>query len=192
MRSLSLGNDVPMSLWQSPVLPGMQFNTKQLPVLWNIPANVNLPKNKADLAFYSILQLASLIKYKKISSVDLTTFFIERIRKYGDTLQCVITVTEEMAMQQAKAADAEMAKGKYRGPLHGIPFGLKDLFAVKGTKTTWGAAPYKDQTIEEDSYVYTKLKDAGAVLVAKFTLGALAMGDWWYGCLLYTSPSPRD
>ena len=181
MRSLSLGNDVPMSLWQSPVLPGMQFNTKQLPVLWNIPANVNLPKNKADLAFYSILQLASLIKYKKISSVDLTTFFIERIRKYGDTLQCVITVTEEMAMQQAKAADAEMAKGKYRGPLHGIPFGLKDLFAVKGTKTTWGAAPYKDQTIEEDSYVYTKLKDAGAVLVAKFTLGALAMGDWWYG-----------
>ena len=181
MRSLSLGNDVPMSLWQSPVLPGMQLNTKQLPVLWNIPANVNLPKNKADLAFYSILQLASLIKYKKISSVDLTTFFIERIRKYGDTLQCVITVTEEMAMQQAKAADAEMAKGKYRGPLHGIPFGLKDLFAVKGTKTTWGAAPYKDQTIEEDSYVYTKLKDAGAVLVAKFTLGALAMGDWWYG-----------
>jgi len=181
MRSLSVGNDVPMSLWQSPVLPGMQFNTKQLPVLWNIPANVNLPKNKADLAFYSILQLASLIKNKKISSVDLTTFFIERIRKYGDTLQCVITVTEEMAMQQAKAADAEIAKGKYRGPLHGIPFGLKDLFAVKGTKTTWGAAPYKDQTIEEDSYVYTKLKDAGAVLVAKFTLGALAMGDWWYG-----------
>jgi Asp-tRNA(Asn)/Glu-tRNA(Gln) amidotransferase A subunit family amidase len=170
-----------MTLWQSPVLPGMQFNSKQLPVQWNIPANVALPKNKADLAFYSILQLASLIKNKKISSVELTKFFIERIRRYGDTLQCVITVTEEIALQQAKAADAEIAKGKYRGPLHGIPYGLKDLFAVKGTKTTWGAAPFKNQQIDEDSYVYTRLTDAGAVLVAKFTLGALAMGDWWYG-----------
>ncbi len=181
MQSLPLNNSVPMSLWQSPLLPGMQFNSKQLPVQWNIPANVTMPKNKADLAFYSLLQLASLIKNKKISSVELTTFFIERIRKYGDTLQCVITVTEEIAMQQAKAADAELAKGKYRGPLHGIPYGLKDLFAVKGTKTTWGATPYKEQTIDEDSYVYLKLKEAGAVLAAKFTLGALAMGDWWYG-----------
>lgn len=181
MRSVPLNNNVPMSLWQSPVLPGMKFKTKQLPVVWSIPANVTMPVNKADLAFYSILQLASLIKNKKITSVELTKFFIERIRKYGDTLQCVISVTEEIALQQAKVADAEIAKGKYRGPLHGIPYGLKDLFAVKGTKTTWGATPYKDQTIEEDSYVYTKLKDAGAVLIAKFTLGALAMGDWWFG-----------
>jgi Asp-tRNA(Asn)/Glu-tRNA(Gln) amidotransferase A subunit family amidase len=181
MRSLPLNNNVPMSLWQSPVMPGMRFETKQLPVQWTIPANVNMPVNKADLAFYNILQLASLIKNRKITSVELTRFFIERIRKFGDTLQCVISVTEGIAMQQAKAADAEIAKGKYRGPLHGIPYGLKDLFAVKGTKTTWGATPYKDQTIEEDSYVYTKLKDAGAVLIAKFTLGALAMGDWWFG-----------
>ncbi len=181
MHSLPLNNNVPMSLWQSPVLPGMQFETKQLPVTWKIPSNVTMPANKADLAFYNILQLASLIKNKKISSVELTKFFIERIRRYGDTLQCVISVTEEIAMQQAKAADAEIANGRYRGPLHGIPYGLKDLFAVKGTKTTWGAEPYKDQSIEEDSYVYTKLKDAGAVLVAKFTLGALAMGDWWFG-----------
>lgn len=181
MRSLPLNNSVPMTLWQSPLLPGMKFDTKQLPAQWNIPANVMMPTNKPDLAFYSILQLASLIKNKKITSVELTRFFIERIRKYGDTLQCVISVTEEIALQQAKAADAEIAKGKYRGPLHGIPYGLKDLFAVKGTKTTWGAAPYKDQTIDEDSYVYTKLKESGAVLVAKFTLGALAMGDWWFG-----------
>jgi Asp-tRNA(Asn)/Glu-tRNA(Gln) amidotransferase A subunit family amidase len=181
MHSLPLNNNVPMSLWQSPVLPGMQFETKQMPVKWNIPSNVTMPANKADLAFYNILQLASLIKNKKISSVELTKFFIERIRRYGDTLQCVISITEEIAMQQAKAADTEIANGTYRGPLHGIPYGLKDLFAVKGTKTTWGAEPYKDQSIEEDSYVYTKLKDAGAVLVAKFTLGALAMGDWWFG-----------
>ena len=181
MRNIPLSNQVPMSLWQSPLLPGMKFEQIQKPINWNIPANVVLPANKNELAFYSLLQLASLIKNKKITSLELTTFFIERIKKYGDSLQCVITITEDIAMQQAKAADAEIAKGKYRGPLHGIPYGLKDLFSVKGTKTTWGAAPYKNQEVDEDSYVYTKLKEAGAVLVAKFTLGSLAMGDWWYG-----------
>ncbi len=181
MHHLPLNNSVPMSLWHNPVLPGMKFNTKQEPINWNIPANVQLPKDRNELAFYSILELASLIKNKRISSVELTTFFLERIGKYDDSLMSVITLTKDIAMQQAKQADAEIAKGKYRGPLHGIPYGLKDLFAVKGTKTTWGAAPYKEQVIDEDAYVYTRLKDAGAVLVAKFTLGALAMGDRWYG-----------
>ncbi len=181
MHKEHLDNSVPMSLWQNPVLPGMHFNTKQQPIDWNIPTNINLPKNKNDLAFYSVLELASLIKNKKISSVALTAFFIDRLKKYSDTLQCVISYTDAIAMEQAKQVDAEIAKGKYRGPLHGIPYGLKDLFAVKGTKTTWGAAPYKDQIIETDAFVYTRLKEAGAVLVAKFTLGALAMGDYWYG-----------
>jgi Asp-tRNA(Asn)/Glu-tRNA(Gln) amidotransferase A subunit family amidase len=181
MHKQSLNNNVPMSLWQSPVLPGMKFAEKQETIKWNISSAARVPENKNDLAFYNILQLASLIKNKKISSVELTQFFIDRIKKYGDSLQCVISVTEELAMQQAKQADEEIANGKYRGPLHGIPYGLKDLFAVKGTKTTWGAAPYKAQTIEEDAFVYSQLKAAGAVLVAKFTLGALAMGDYWYG-----------
>lgn len=181
MHKQSLNNKVPMSLWQSPVLPGMKFTEKQEKINWNIPENISLPQNRNELAFYNILQLASLIKSKKISSVALTQFFIERLKKYGDTLQCVISLTEDMAMQQAKEADAEIAKGKYRGPLHGIPYGLKDLFAVKGTKTTWGAAPYKNQVIDEDAFVYTQLKKAGAVLVAKFTMGALAMGDYWFG-----------
>jgi Asp-tRNA(Asn)/Glu-tRNA(Gln) amidotransferase A subunit family amidase len=125
--------------------------------------------------------LAYLIQNKKISSLDLTRFFIERIKKYGDTLQCVISLQEDLAIAAAKKADAEIAAGKYRGQLHGIPYGLKDLFAVKDTKTTWGAAPYKDQVIQEDAFVYQKMKAAGAVLVAKFTLGALAMGDYWFG-----------
>lgn len=181
MHQLSLENSVPMSLWQSPLLPTMHFNTRQEPINWNIPANVQLPENRNELAFYSLLQLASLIRNKKISSVELTRFFIARIRKYGDSLQCVISITEDIAIAQAMAADQEIAKGKYRGPLHGIPYGLKDLFAVKGTRTTWGAAPYKDQVIDQDAFVYTQLKNAGAVLVAKFTLGALAMGDKWYG-----------
>jgi Asp-tRNA(Asn)/Glu-tRNA(Gln) amidotransferase A subunit family amidase len=180
MHKLSLNNSVPLSLWQNPVVPGMTFNTIQKPIIWN-KVNASLPANKNDLAFYSIEQIAFLLKNKKISSVELTQFFIDRIKKWGDTLQCVITITQDIAMEQAKKADAEIAAGKYRGLLHGIPYGLKDLFAVKGTKTTWGAAPYKNQTIDEDAFVYTQLKEAGAVLVAKFTLGALAMGDYWYG-----------
>jgi len=181
MHNLPLANSVPLSMWQTPVLPGMHFNEVQKPILWKLDNTVQLPANKNDLAFYSIEQLASLIKNKKISSLALTQFFIERIKKWGDTLQCVISLQEDMAYAQARKADAELAQGKYRGLLHGIPYGLKDLFAVKGTKTTWGAAPYQNQMIDEDAFVYTKLKEAGAVLVAKFTLGALAMGDYWFG-----------
>jgi Asp-tRNA(Asn)/Glu-tRNA(Gln) amidotransferase A subunit family amidase len=181
LHSFSLPNSVPLSLWQSPVLPGMHFNEKQNPISWKLDNTISLPTNKNDLAFYSIEQLASLIKNKKITSLALTQFFIERIKKWGDTLQCVISIQEHIAYEQAKKADEEIAHGKYRGLLHGIPYGLKDLFAVKGTKTTWGAAPYQNQMIDEDAFVYIKLKEAGAILVAKFTLGALAMGDYWYG-----------
>lgn len=181
MHKLSLPNSIPLSMWQTPLLPGMKFNHKQTEINWALDNNIQLPNNKNDLAFYSIEQLASLIKNKKISSLELTKFFIERIKRWGDTLQCVISIQEDIAFQQAKKADEEIAKGQYKGLLHGIPYGLKDLFAVKGTKTTWGAAPYQNQVIEEDAYVYIRLKEAGAVLVAKFTLGALAMGDYWYG-----------
>jgi len=181
MHNLSLPNSVPLSMWQTPVVPGMHFNKVQNPIAWKLDNTVQLPANKNDLAFYTIEQLASLIKNKKISSLALTQFFIERIKTWGDTLQCVISLQEEIAYAQAKKADAELAQGQYRGLLHGIPYGLKDLFAVKGTKTTWGAAPYQNQTIDEDAFVYTKLREAGAVLVAKFTLGALAMGDYWFG-----------
>lgn len=178
MHKLSLPNSVALSTWQLAV----PLNTKKIAkgaLLELTP--IALPTHKEDLAFYSISELAYLIKNKKISSLELTKFFIDRIKKYGDTLECVISIQEEMAYAQAKQADEEIAKGKYRGLLHGIPYGLKDLFAVKGTKTTWGAAPYKNQSIEEDAFVYTQLKNAGAVFVAKFTLGALAMGDYWYG-----------
>ncbi|MFM9021732.1 MAG: amidase, partial [Sediminibacterium sp.] len=180
MHKQKLANSVPMSLWQSPLLPGMTIQQGKDNIRWKLP-KTSLPENRNELAFMSIAELAYLVKNKKISSVDLTSFFINRIKKYGDTLQCVISITEEIAMEQAKKADEEIASGKYRGPLHGIPYGLKDLFAVRGTKTTWGAAPYKQQVIDEDAFVYQRLQEAGAVLVAKFTLGALAMGDYWYG-----------
>jgi len=181
MHRYSLDNSVPVTMAESPVLPYMDLNKRQQPVNFSIPKGIEMPANRNDLAFYSISELASLIKNKKITSVELTKFFIDRLKKYGDTLQCVISLTEDIAMKEAAEADKEIAEGKYRGLLHGIPYGLKDLFAVKGTKTTWGAEPYKDQVINTDSYVYTKLKEAGAVLIAKLTLGALAMDDYWFG-----------
>ena len=181
MHRYSLDNAIPMTMAQSPLLPYMNLNKKQMPVKFDIPAGVNIPANRNELAFYSIPQLASLIKNKKITSVELTQFFIDRLKKYDDTLYCVISLTEDIAMAEAKEADKEIAEGRYRGLLHGIPYGLKDLFAVRGTKTTWGAEPYKDQVIDNDSYVYTKLKSAGAVLIAKLSLGALAMDDYWFG-----------
>jgi Asp-tRNA(Asn)/Glu-tRNA(Gln) amidotransferase A subunit family amidase len=181
MHRFSLDNSIPVTMVQSPVLPGVQLNKTQLPVKFNVPSGVALPVNKNDLAFYSIPQLASLIKNKKISSVELTKFFIERLKKYADTLQCVISYTNDIAMLQAARADREIAAGNYRGLLHGIPYGLKDLFAVRGTKTTWGAEPYRNQVIDNDSYAYSKLTEAGAVLIAKLTLGALAMDDYWFG-----------
>lgn len=173
-------NDIPYPFAFNPLPHGERVPTKQEKIVWDIPT-IQMPANKNELAFYSILQLASLIKNKKITSVELTKFFIDRLKKWGDTLQSVITLTEDLAMQQAKQADEEIQKGIYKGPLHGIPYGLKDLFAVKGYKTTWGSTPYKDQTIEEDSYVYTQLKNAGAVLCAKLSLGALAYNNKWFG-----------
>jgi Asp-tRNA(Asn)/Glu-tRNA(Gln) amidotransferase A subunit family amidase len=174
-------NDLPYPFAFNPAPSGFTVPTGQQNINWDIPANVPLPSNKDALAFYSIRQLASLVKNKKISSVDLTKFFISRLKQWGDTLQSVITLTEDLAMQQARQADEEIKKGEYRGPLHGIPYGLKDLFAVKGYKTTWGSTPYKDQVIDEDSYVYTQLRNAGAVLCAKLSLGALAYNNKWFG-----------
>ena len=174
-------NDLPFPFAFNPAPIGFKVPTSQQKIIWTIPTNVTVPTNKNDLAFYSILQLASLIKNKKMSSVELTQYFLNRLKKWGDTLQSVVTLTEDLALQQAKQADQEIKNGRYRGPLHGVPYGLKDLFAVKGYKTTWGSTPYKDQTLEYDSYVYTKLKEAGAVLCAKLSLGALAQNNKWFG-----------
>lgn len=147
---------------------------------WEIPANVALPENKSALAFYTIPQLASLIKNKKISSLELTQFFIERLKKYNPILQCTITITEEMALKQAKKMDEELESGTYRSILHGIPYGVKDLMAVEGYKTTWGAEPYRNQTIDMTATVVEKLQDAGGVLIAKLVSGSLARGDVWF------------
>lgn len=174
-------NDMPYPFAFHPAPYGFSIPVDQQKISWNIAAGILLPANKNELAFYSILQLASLIKNKQISSVELTKFFIDRLKKWGDTLESLVTLTEELALQQARQADEDLKKGIYKGPLQGIPYGLKDLFAVKGYKTTWGSAPYKDQVVDEDAFVYTKLKNAGAVLCAKLSLGSLAYDNKWFG-----------
>jgi len=181
LRDLELDNSVPPALNFNPIPAGKTFDKTEQPENWNIPKDVSLPNDRSELAFYSVKELASLIKQQKISSVELTKFFLDRIEENGDTLEAIVTVTKEIALEQARKMDRELDNGNYRGPLHGIPYGLKDLFAVEGYKTTWGAEPYKNQTIDETATVAKKLKEAGAVLVAKTTLGALAYGDVWFG-----------
>ena len=143
---------------------------------------VELPQFKTveDLAFATVPQLAELLRTRKITSTELTNMYLARLKKYGPKLISVVTLTEELALKQAAAADAEIKRGRYRGPLHGIPWGAKDLFATKGIKTTWGAEPYRDQVIDYDSTVVERLNEAGAVLVAKLSMGALAQGARWF------------
>ena len=148
---------------------------------WKPDASVKVGANIEDLAFATLNELATLIHARKITSLSLTQMYLARLKRYDPKLHFVITLTEERAMEKAKAADAEIAAGKYRGPLHGIPWGAKDLLAVKGYPTTWGAGGFEHQSFDEDATVVKRLDDAGAVLVAKLTLGALAMGDKWFG-----------
>ena len=183
IHSQSIDNSVPPAIWFNPVPAGVIYNGIQKPIDWKLSASASMPADKKDLAWYSVADLSVLIKTRKISSVELTRYFMERLKKYSDTLHCVITYTEERALRQAQKADEEIARGIYRGPLHGIPYGIKDLFSVKGYKTTWGAAPYKDQMLSEDATVVKKLDAAGAILLAKFSLGSLAMDDVWFGGL---------
>jgi Asp-tRNA(Asn)/Glu-tRNA(Gln) amidotransferase A subunit family amidase len=181
IHQYKLNNAVPMSLIFDPIPPGFVVETAQKPVEWGLPKEIEMPENRKDIAFYPVYKLATLIRTKKISSTDLTKLYLDRLKKFGDTLQCATVILEESALRQAKKADEEIAQGKYRGPLHGIPYGIKDLLSVEGTETSWGAAPYRGQVINQTATVVKKLEAAGAVLLVKLTLGALAMGDIWYG-----------
>ena len=181
IHKIDLPNNIPPAILFNPIPVGYVNNAKQEKIKLEDYSKTVMPKNIDDLAFYSIGQLAYLIKTKKITSTELTKFHIARLKKYDPILKCIITLTEDLALKQAAIADKEIADGRYRGLLHGIPYGSKDLLAVKGYKTTWGASPYKDQVIDEDATVIKKLEDAGAVLVAKLSMGALAWGDVWFG-----------
>ena len=180
IREYGLPNSTPPALQFNPLPYGFQIPGPTEKIDWEIPEGIAKPEWEADLAFMSIPELASLLRSGEISSLALTEFFLNRLKKYDPLLHCVVTLTEEYAIEQAKKMDVELAAGKDRGILHGIPFGAKDLFSFPGYPTTWGAGAYKDQELDETAGIIQKLEDAGAILVAKTTLGALAMGDVWF------------
>jgi Asp-tRNA(Asn)/Glu-tRNA(Gln) amidotransferase A subunit family amidase len=182
IRKLKIPNSVAPAIVFDPLPPGATVDTqRENPVYSKAPATLSAPANLEDVAFFSAMDLADLIRRRKISCANLTDMYLARLKRYDPVLHFGITLTDDRAHNQAREADADIAKGKYRGPLHGLPWGAKDLLAVKGYPTTWGAGGFEHQSIDEDATVVQRLDAAGAILIAKLTLGALAMGDVWYG-----------
>ncbi len=180
LRTVSIPNAVPPALNFEPVLAGKPAAVATRSSRRSRPA-VTRPTNLEEVAFWSIPELAELLRSRQVTSLELTRMYLDRLTRHGPSLECYITLTEELALRQARRADAEIAAGQYRGPLHGIPWGAKDLLAEDEYRTTWGAMAYKDQVIPYDATVVRRLEEAGAVLIAKLTLGALAWGDVWFG-----------
>ena len=182
LHAVKLDNSVAPAVLFDPVPPGvtLPLPTKHTSVRSRHTPRA-VPRDLEELAFLPVTELAELVRRRRVTSTQLTEMYLARLKRYDPVLKAVITLTEDRARRQAKAADEEIARGHYRGPLHGIPWGAKDLLAVKGYKTTWGAGPYRDQVIDADAAVVQRLDAAGAVLVAKLTLGELAQGDIWFG-----------
>ena len=170
----------PATQWD-PVLPGLKSGPDRDRFVRTKNDLGQLPSSDADIAFAPLTQLSRWIETRKLTSVRLTNIYLGRLQRYDPKLRCVITLTRDLALEQAKSADAEIATGKYRGPLHGIPWGVKDLLDTAGIPTTWGAEPYRNRVPTQDGAVVKRLHDAGAVLVAKLSLGALALNDIWFG-----------
>ena len=193
MRKVSVDYHVPPALAfyaAPPQSAGAEIRREEVrPIEFAAPER---PQNDDDLAFLPVTELAALLRSRKISSVELTKIYLARLKRFNELLNCVVTLTEDLALKQAERADREINAGHYRGPLHGIPWGAKDLIAVPGYKTTWGAEVFKEQTLDATATVARRLEDAGAVLVGKLTLGALAMGDEWFGGMTRNPWKPEE
>jgi Asp-tRNA(Asn)/Glu-tRNA(Gln) amidotransferase A subunit family amidase len=170
----------PATLW-NPMLPGLDSMPRRDRFVRSKTDGAPLPANDADIAYAPLAQLSRWIESRKLTSERLTRIYLDRVDRFDPKLRCIITLTRDQGLEQAKRADAEMAAGKYRGPLHGVPFGVKDLLDTAGIATTWGAEPYRNRVPQQDSAVVKRLYDAGAVLIAKLSLGALALNDIWFG-----------
>jgi Asp-tRNA(Asn)/Glu-tRNA(Gln) amidotransferase A subunit family amidase len=180
-KKLAIGEDVaPATLW-NPMLPGLKSYPEANMFVRSASTAVELPGNEEDIAFATVAQLSRWIEGRQITSERLTEIYISRIQRFDPKLRCVITLAEDHGLEQARQADKEIAAGRYRGPLHGIPWGGKDLLDTAGIRTTWGAEPYRDRIPTKDAGVVARLNAAGAVLVAKLSLGALALNDIWFG-----------
>ena len=181
LHKLHIPNDVSPPFHFSPIVPGIEVNRTRQPFRMSAIPALKRPANLEDVAFWPVRHLAELIKTKQVSSVELTQMYLARLHRHNAKLNNTVTFLDDVGLAQAKQADAEIAKGKYRGPLHGIPWGAKDIISVKGYKTTWGSGAYKDQMFDYDASVVEMLRDAGAVLIAKLATGELAGGDNWFG-----------
>src|SRR2546423_6096920 len=182
LHKVPLANSVSPAIVFDPLPPGKKIQPEpRRPMVRSEVAPRARVSDVDQLAFLPVTELSELVRRRRVTSLELTQMYLARLRKYDPALRCVITLTEDRAFKQARAADEEIKRGRYRGPLHGIPWGAKDLLAVRGYKTTWGAGPYKEQVIDTDATVVKRLDEAGAVLVAKLTLGELAQGDIWFG-----------
>jgi Asp-tRNA(Asn)/Glu-tRNA(Gln) amidotransferase A subunit family amidase len=181
IRGLDMPNSVPPAVQFDPVLPGMSLPAARGPLRFSRPANVTRPARLEDVAFWPVTRLAELVRTRQVTATELTGMYLARLKRHDPTLLAVVTLTEDRARAQAARLDDELRAGHYRGPLHGIPWGAKDLLATAGYPTTWGASPYRDQVLDYDATVVRRLDAAGAVLVAKLTMGALAQGDRWFG-----------
>ncbi len=195
MRSVPLEHRVPPALHFAPRPEAWLRGQRGVPQGAVTPTEAHEPQRPAspeDLAFLPVVELAALLRSGKVTSLELTHLYLDRLRRYDPVLRCVVTLTEETALRQAEAADREIAVGRYRGPLHGIPWGAKDLIAYPGYKTTWGAAPFREQVLNFKATVAQRLEQAGAVLVAKLSLGALAQGDRWFGGMTRNPWNPEE
>jgi len=182
LHKIPLNNSIVPAIVFNPLPPNPRVSLLARGKMTRTRASVpRRPANLDDLAFLPVSTLSEMVRKRIVTPTELTMMYLSRLKKFDPQLHAVITLTEERALNQARQLDAELARGKYRGPLHGIPWGAKDLLAVRGYKTTWGAGPYRDQTIDEDATVVQRLDAAGAILIAKLTLGELAQGDVWFG-----------
>lgn len=193
LRRVPLDNSVPPALvFQPAATPPPAEGQPRSTVSLSTDAVPKRPDSTEALAFLPVASLAALIRARQVSAVELTKLYLQRLKQYDPALLCVVNLTEELALKQAEHADREIAAGRYRGPLHGIPWGAKDLIAYPGYKTTWGATPFKEQTLDTKATVARRLEEAGAVLVAKLTLGALAQGDRWFGGMTRNPWNPQQ
>src|SRR5438093_3063823 len=180
-RAVHIPNDVSPPFHFSPLVPGMTVNRTRLAFRLSALPAVKRPANLEDAAFWPVRHLAELVRTRQVTSLELTEMYLARLHRYNATLNNVVTFLDDLGIAEAKRADAEIAAGRYKGPLHGIPWGAKDIIAVKGFKTTWGSPAFKDQSFDYDASVVEMLREAGAVLIAKLSTGELASGDQWFG-----------
>jgi Asp-tRNA(Asn)/Glu-tRNA(Gln) amidotransferase A subunit family amidase len=181
LRAIHIDPDLAPPLYFSPLVPGTRLDRVARPFRPSALPRVRRPANLEDVAFWPLAHLAELLRTRQATSIELTRMYLGRLKRYNPTLNFVVTLTEELALKQAAAADAEIAAGRYRGPLHGIPWGCKDIISVPGYPTQWGSGAFRGQTFETEATVVRLLREAGAVLVAKLTTGELAAGDQWFG-----------